>query len=73
LKGEPGLWKNFIPIAFHVDYWDRLGWRDRFSSPQWTERQRRYAALWRSGSVYTPAVVVNGREQRGWSSATLPA
>jgi hypothetical protein len=71
LKGEPGLWKNFIPIAFHVDYWDRLGWRDRFSSPQWTERQRRYAALWRSGSVYTPAVVVNGREQRGWSSANL--
>jgi hypothetical protein len=71
LKGEPGLWKSFVPLAFHVDYWDRLGWRDRFSSPQWTERQRRYAALWRSGSVYTPAVVVNGREQRGWSSANL--
>jgi hypothetical protein len=71
LKGEPGLWKSFVPLAFHVDYWDRLGWRDRFASPQWTERQRRYAALWRSGSVYTPAVVVNGREQRGWSSANL--
>jgi hypothetical protein len=72
LKGEAGLWKNFVPIAFHVDYWDRLGWRDRFSSAQWTERQRRYAALWRSESVYTPAVVVNGREQRGWSSASFP-
>ena len=34
LKEEPGLWKNFVPIAFHVDYWDRLGWRDRFSSPR---------------------------------------
>ncbi len=67
LKDNPGLWKNFVPLAFHVDYWDRLGWRDRFSSKQWTERQSRYAAHWRSESVYTPAVVVNGREERGWS------
>ena len=65
LKESPGLWKQFVPIAFHVDYWDRLGWRDRFSSQRWTERQRRYASLWQSESVYTPAVVVNGREQRG--------
>lgn len=71
LKDNPGLWKQFVPIAFHVDYWDRLGWRDRFSSKQWTERQSRYAALLRSESVYTPAVVVNGREQRGWSTANF--
>ena len=71
LKDNPGLWKSFVPIAFHVDYWDRLGWRDRFSSKQWTERQSRYAALWQSESVYTPAVVMNGREQRGWSAADL--
>ncbi len=70
-KENPALWKQFVPIAFHVDYWDRLGWRDRFSSKQWTERQSRYAALWRSESIYTPAVVVNGREERGWSSASL--
>ncbi|MEO8044059.1 MAG: DUF1223 domain-containing protein [Spartobacteria bacterium] len=70
-KENPGLWKNFVPLAFHVDYWDRLGWRDRFSSKQWTERQSRYAALWRSESVYTPAVVVNGREERGWSGTKL--
>jgi len=31
LKNEPGLWKNFVPLAFHVDYWDRLGWRDPFA------------------------------------------
>ncbi len=68
LKGDPGLWKKFVPIAFHVDYWDRLGWRDRFSSRQWTERQSRYAALWQSESVYTPAVVFNGVELRTWSS-----
>ncbi|MGH9808986.1 MAG: DUF1223 domain-containing protein [Terriglobia bacterium] len=71
LKDDPGLWKQFVPIAFHVDYWDRLGWRDRFSSKDWTERQRRYAALWSSESVYTPAVVVNGREQRDWSTSDL--
>ena len=70
-KDDPGLWKQFVPIAFHVDYWDRLGWRDRFSSKQWTERQSRYAALWQSESVYTPAVVVNGREQRSWSGTSL--
>ncbi len=68
-KENPGLWKQFVPLAFHVDYWDRLGWRDRFSSKKWTERQSRYAALWRSESVYTPAVVVNGREVRNWSSS----
>ena len=60
-----------MPIAFHVDYWDRLGWRDRFSSQRWTERQRRYASLWQSESVYTPAVVVNGREQRGLPGASF--
>ena len=67
LKSDPGLWKQFVPIAFHVDYWDRLGWPDRFASKQWTERQSRYAALWQSESVYTPAFVLNGREWRNWS------
>ena len=68
-KENPQLWKQLVPVAFHVDYWDRLGWRDRFSSKKWTERQSRYAAFWRRDSVYTPAVVVNGREQRGWSTS----
>lgn len=71
LKSDSGLWKKFVPLAFHVDYWDRLGWRDRFSSREWTERQGRYAALWRSESVYTPAVVLNGNELRNWSGASL--
>jgi hypothetical protein len=67
LKDDPALWKTFVPLAFHVDYWNRLGWTDRYSSPQWTERQSRYAALWSSDSVYTPAFVLNGREWRNWS------
>jgi hypothetical protein len=71
LKGDPDLWKKFVPLAFHVDYWDRLGWHDRFSSSQWTERQRGYASLWQSESVYTPAVVLNGNEVRNWSVANV--
>lgn len=73
LKSDPGLWKKFVPLAFHVDYWDRLGWRDRFSNKQWTDRQSRYAALWQSESVYTSAFVLDGRELRaGLSSASWP-
>jgi hypothetical protein len=66
LKESPDLWKKIVPIAFHVDYWDHLGWRDRFSKPQFTERQRRYAATWGSDSIYTPGFVLNGLEWSGW-------
>jgi hypothetical protein len=51
-----------VPVAFHVDYWDRLGWKDPFASAEWTKRQRLYAANWNAESVYTPAFVLNGRE-----------
>jgi hypothetical protein len=53
-------------VAFHVGYWDHLGWRDRFAKPEFTSRQQRYAAAWGGDSVYTPAFVINGREWRGW-------
>ncbi len=66
LKSDPGLWKDFVPLAFHVDYWDRLGWRDRFASRAWTERQNNYASLLRSDSVYTPEFIRNGEEWRDW-------
>src|SRR5947207_14709116 len=42
LKTEPRLWKDFVPLAFHVDYWDRLGWRDPFASKEWTARRYQY-------------------------------
>jgi hypothetical protein len=66
LKTRPDLWKNVVPVVFHVDYWDNLGWRDRFASLAFTDRQRRYAATRRIGSVYTPCFVANGLEWRGW-------
>ncbi len=67
LKADPGLWTSFVPVAFHVDYWDNLGWRDRFAAAKFTARQRAYAVEWGGGSLYTPALAVNGREWRGWS------
>jgi hypothetical protein len=66
LKSNQGLWKKIVPVAFHVDYWDHLGWRDRFAKPEFTSRQQRYAAAWGGDSVYTPGFVVNGKEWRGW-------
>ncbi|MGE5212374.1 MAG: DUF1223 domain-containing protein [Nitrospirota bacterium] len=66
LKSKQELWKRIVPVAFHVDYWDRLGWRDRFAKPEFTSRQQRYAAGWGGDSVYTPGFVVNGKEWRGW-------
>jgi hypothetical protein len=62
LKTEPRLWKDFVPLAFHVDYWDRLGWRDPFASKEWTARQYLYSEHWKSDTVYTPGFVLDGRE-----------
>jgi hypothetical protein len=50
-------------LAYHVDYWDRLGWRDAFSNAAYTERQRQYASWLKIESIYTPQVVVNGQTE----------
>lgn len=50
-----------LTLSFHVDYWDRLGWRDPFSSPEWSARQSRYAQAFGSNRVYTPQIVIDGR------------
>lgn len=51
---------NIIPLSFHVDYWNRLGWTDPFSSSEYSERQRNYARQLNLESVYTPQLVING-------------
>lgn len=56
-------------LAFHVDYWDELGWGDRFADARHSERQRATAARWPLARVYTPAVVIDGGEARGWHRA----
>ncbi|MBA3883954.1 MAG: DUF1223 domain-containing protein [Chthoniobacterales bacterium] len=70
LQRDPALWRDFVPVAFHVDYWDSLGWRDPFASKLWTQRQRIYAAAWNTSTVYTPGFVLDGRE---WREASVPA
>jgi hypothetical protein len=56
-----------VPLAFHVDYWNYLGWVDPFSKPAFTERQRDVAGNNRQRNIYTPEFLVDGREARGGS------
>lgn len=60
LLGELAKRDDVLPLAFHIDYWDRLGWKDPFSLPEATARQRAYARSLGNGNVYTPQMVVNG-------------
>ena len=56
---------TLVPLAFHVDYWNYLGWRDPFSQSKFTKRQRFIGAINRQRSIYTPELVVAGKEVRG--------
>ncbi len=62
LADKPGLWRDFVPIEFHVNYWDGLGWKDRLSTRAFTAREYAYSAAWGSPNVYTPCFVRNGAE-----------
>jgi hypothetical protein len=59
--GELAQRHDVLALAFHVDYWDDLGWRDRFGLPEAVQRQRVYANTLRLSSVYTPQVVIDGQ------------
>ncbi len=51
---------DVVALAYHVDYWDYIGWEDTFASPAFSERQRAYAAGWGNSRIYTPQMVING-------------
>lgn len=66
------LWHRYFALAWHVDYWDSLGWPDRFANRRYSHRQRLYMVQTPLKSVYTPGMLVNGRAWRGWIYSRLP-
>jgi hypothetical protein len=72
LRSKPGLWKDFVPVEFHVNYWDSLGWKDRFSSKEITDREYAYASAW-GCQPYTPCFARNGVQWKpGWGVVGMP-
>ena len=63
LLAELASRSDLVALSFHIDYWDRLGWKDPFSSREATQRQEHYATLLDLATVYTPQIVVDGRWQ----------
>ncbi|MEC9282901.1 MAG: DUF1223 domain-containing protein [Bdellovibrionota bacterium] len=61
LLKHDALWKNFVPLNFHVDYWNRLGWVDPYSQKVFSQRQYEYSRTWGIRKVYTPAFVINAK------------
>jgi hypothetical protein len=68
LKADPGV----VALAFHVDYWDRLGWKDRFASPAYTQRQAQTQASSGARFSYTPQVLVDGADRKDWPRIAAP-
>lgn len=66
LKSNPEVFKEFVPMAFHVDYWDYIGWKDPFAKPAYSERQRNYVREGHVSQSYTPGIVINNKEWRQW-------
>jgi hypothetical protein len=62
-----GATQSIVPLALHVDYWNSLGWTDRFSQHRFTERQQTLTDLAGGHTIYTPEIFVSGRELRSWS------
>jgi len=71
-ESNESLWSKYIPIAFHVDYWDYIGWKDVFARKDYVARQYRYAKLKHVRTVYTPAFVVNGNAWRKGFFSSYP-
>ena len=67
---NPKLWRKIIPLSFHVDYWNYLGWKDEFADPEFSNRQRTHKQQGNLNGVYTPGILVDGKEWRGLLTGT---
>jgi len=68
LSGLPQRYpaERVVPLALHVDYWDYIGWKDPYAKREFSLRQRKLSQLQRMAMVYTPQVVLQGRDFRAW-------
>ncbi|MGA9854609.1 MAG: DUF1223 domain-containing protein [Gammaproteobacteria bacterium] len=66
LTQDPRLWTQIVPVAFHVDYWDGLGWHDPFDKHLYSERQQHIADRTADGVIYTPEFVLDGKPWSNW-------
>jgi hypothetical protein len=62
--------KNIYVLSFHVDYWNYLGWKDKYSNSAYSERQQQYGTIFHIENIYTPQIVVNGKTQFVGSNET---
>jgi hypothetical protein len=65
--------ERVVPLALHVDYWDYIGWKDGYAKREFSLRQRKLSQLQKLALVYTPQVLLQGRDFRGWGSAAFDA
>ena len=65
--------ERVVPIALHVDYWDYIGWKDPYAQQRFSSRQRKLAQLTRAAIVYTPQVLLQGQDFRGWGGGAFDA
>jgi hypothetical protein len=70
---DPRSAELVVPLALHVDYWDNLGWKDPYAEHAFALRQRRSAELAGASFVYTPQVLLQGRDFRGWDGGAFDA
>lgn len=63
VESEKASGRAVYALAFHVDYWNYIGWTDPFSDASFSDRQRKYAGSFRSTSIYTPQMIVNGTKE----------
>jgi hypothetical protein len=66
LKQSKDLWSTFIPVAFHVDYWDYIGWKDKLALANNSHRQQLHRIFNNIPTVYTPGILKAGKEWRNW-------
>jgi hypothetical protein len=67
LREQPVENAEIVPLSLHVDYWNRLGWKDPYSAKAYSTRQQQYTRIFGDDKLYTPQVVVDGREEMAGS------